>query len=126
MHRMNHLADRRRLDPALRLVGRAVEQSLVAAVQAEGREPTVVQQDEPFPVHLADDDVRTQVLDVGDIEGAARTRVEATHFLEGLVHARAGLPDVACDAVEAPLEEIVPVLRDDLDRPGSGDGVCRS
>jgi len=26
------------------------------------------------------------------------------------------LPDVARDAVEAPLEEIVPVLRDDLDR----------
>lgn len=94
----------------------AIEQSLVAAVQAEGREPPVVQQDEPFPVYLADDDVGTQVLDVGDTEGAARTRVEATHLLEGLVHARSGLPDVARDAVEAPLEEIVPVLRDDLDR----------
>jgi hypothetical protein len=100
MHRMNHLADRRRSStPALRLVGRPIEQGLVAAAQAKGREPPVVQQDEPLPVHLADDDVGTRVLDVGDTEGAAGTRVETAHLLEGLVHAGTGLADVARDAV---------------------------
>jgi hypothetical protein len=83
---MNHLADRRRSStPALRLVGRPIEQGLVAAAQAKGREPPVVQQDEPLPVHLADDDVGT--------------RVETAHLLEGLVHAGTGLADVARDAV---------------------------
>jgi hypothetical protein len=108
------------LDPPLGLVGRPGEQGLVVAAQAKGREPLVIQQDQPFPVHLADGDVGTRVLHVSDTEGAAGSRVETTHRLERLVHASAWLPDVARDAVEAPLEEIVPALRNDLDCQGIG------